>query len=182
MGGMHERRKALPVFRPALHILIMGAGHILEPSKLPFLIELLHIKKFSLKDRGFHKHIIFSGLLPGMDHIIQLLDAHSHGNGAAAVLARIQYTDRKRSVGRRRRHQMHRVDLGIVQRLLQIRMAPFLRDAVAFPCDAQQFFILVHQIYLVHIRMFAVNRGKLQTEAQSYQGYIQFFHTLIPPF
>ena len=46
MRGMHKRRKAIPVGRPAFHILIMGARHILYAPQLALFMQL-----FLLRDK-----------------------------------------------------------------------------------------------------------------------------------
>ena len=40
MRRMHQRRESGPVVRPALHILIMRAAHVLDPSELAFFIKI----------------------------------------------------------------------------------------------------------------------------------------------
>ena len=145
----------------------MSAAHVLQSPKFACAVQLLHVEIFPLKNGGFHEHVVFSGRFAGRDNIFEFLNGHSHGNGAATMLARLEHLDGKGRVCRRRRNQMNGIDARIVDDRLKIGGAAFLRYAVPVPRNFKKFFILIAHIYLVYIRMLLINGNKLQSKAQA---------------
>ena len=149
--GVHQRREAQPVVRPALHVLVVGAAHELDPPQLPLFVQVLHIEEFPAVHGGLHEHVVLAALLAGLDDLIQLVQAQAHGNGAGAVLAGVQCLDGQGGVGGRGRHQVHRVDGLVRQHRIKVRQTLFQQELVG---DLVQLLpVGVHQHQGVHIRV-----------------------------
>ena len=182
MGGMCQGREAVPVRGPALHILIVGAAHILQLAHCAGFVQLLHIQILAGVDGSFHEHIVFAGSLPRLDNVFQLLHGHTHGDGAGAVLACVEHLNRHGRMQRGRNDQMDRIHIRVLQYRFKVGGVVAFVQQVHICQRLQLVRIGIHHNDMLHIRMLQIDGQEAAAETHAHDGnrQLSIFHKITP--
>ena len=178
MGGMGQGREAVPVRGPALHILVMGAAHILKLTHCSGFVQFLHVQIFPGVDGGLHEHVVLAGGLPGLDDGFQFRNGHTHGDGAGRMLACIQRPDGHRRMEGRGDHQMDSVHFRVLQYRIEIGGIVAFVQQVHICQHFQPVRIGVHHDDMLHIGVLQIDGQEAAAETHTHNGYCNFsvFH------
>ena len=90
MSRIMHRNHLFPVTRPAVHILRMRRGEMLNFAEFPFLVHFFDKQIFAAVNDGFGHHVLQAGLLDFFHNLTALFDGRRHWNGTNHMLASIQ--------------------------------------------------------------------------------------------
>jgi len=129
--GVVHRRQALPVARPAGHVLLVAAAEELDPAEFARVVEFFDEQIFTTINNRLHHHVDLARLpLRGHD-LAAVLDRGRHRHGAGDVLARLERGDRLPGVVGDRGVDVDGVDLGVLEDVGEVGVARGDLPAVA---------------------------------------------------
>ena len=94
MRGVVHRDHSFPILGPAVHVLRMRRGQMLNLAEFAFLVHLLDEQELAAVDDRFGHHVFQPGLLDLLDDLSALVDGRRHRHRAHHVLAGIERLQR----------------------------------------------------------------------------------------
>lgn len=171
MHGDH----AFPVFGPAVHVLRVTGGEVLDLAQFAAVVEFLDVEEFATVDHGLGHHVLEAGFLDGLAEFLAFLDGGGHGHGAHDVLARPESLDGLRGVVGNGGVDMDGVYFGILEELVVACVALWNVELVGD---------LVHLLLVapangneVYVRMGLVDGNELGSEAEPDDGDVVYVLT-----
>ena len=168
VGGVVHGNHAFPVFGPAVHVLRMTGGEVLDLAEFAVVVEFLYVEEFAGVDDGLGHHVPEAGFLDDLADFLAFLDGGGHGHGAHDVFARPEGLEGLRSVVGNGGVDVDGVDLGILEELVIVGVAFFYIELVGQ---------LVHLLLVasadgdeVHVRVGLVDGDELGSEAEPDDG------------
>ena len=98
VGGVVHRDHFLPVAWPAVHVLRMTRGKVLQFAQLALVVQFLDEQKFAAVDDRLGHHVLEAGFVDSFAKLLAFLDGRRHRHGAHHVFAGSQGLDRLRGV------------------------------------------------------------------------------------
>ena len=173
-----HRRKAFPVPRPALHVLLVAAAQELDAPELALVVELLRKQVLAAVDDGLHHHVDLAALALRFDDLPAFVDRRGRRHRAGDVLPRLEGSNRLRRVVGNRRVDVHRIDVGVREQLLEARI-PRL-DAELVAAGVELLPIAPADPVHLRVRVLLIDGDELGAETETDDGYSDLVWHSIP--
>ena len=96
--GVMHRDHLLPIARPAVHVLRVTGGEILQLAELALIVHFLDEEKLTAVDDRLGHHVLEAGFFDGFAQLLAFLDGGGHRHGAHDMFARAQGLERLQGV------------------------------------------------------------------------------------
>ncbi len=168
MGGVVHGDHAFPVFGPAVHVLRVTGGEVLDLAQFAIVVEFLDVEKFATVDDGLGHHVLEAGFLDDLAEFLAFLDGGGHGHGAHDVLARPESLDGLRGVVGDGGVDVDGIYLGILEELVVVHIA-FLDVELVGDLD-HLLLVATANGHEVYVRVGLVDGNELGSEAKPDDG------------
>ena len=171
--GVVHRDHFLPVAWPAIHVLRVACGEVLQFAQLALVVQFLDEKKFAAVDDRLGHHVLEASLVDGFAQFLAFLDGGRHRHGAHHVFSGAQGLERLRGVIGYGGVDVDGIDLRILQQFVVIGVS-FLD--VKLICDGVHLRLITSadgDEVCIWVRL--MNRDEFCAEAKSDDGNVKLF-------
>ncbi len=165
MGRIVHRDHLLPVARPAVHVLRVRGGQVLNLAEFAALVHLLDEQELAAVDHGFGHHVLQAGLRHFLNNLAALVDRGGHRHRAHHVLAGVECLQRHPSVVGDRAVDVDKVDIGVGQHVFVTGVA--FGDAESLADLVQFRFVAAAQGNDIRLRVCLVDGEELGAEPEA---------------
>ena len=121
--GVIHRREAGPVAGPAFHVLLVRGLEELQAAQFAVVVELLHVEELAGVDHRLHHHVAQARRLHQLHDLFAFGDRGRHRDRTGHVLAGLEGGDGLATVIGDRRVDVDRVDVGVLEHRVEVRVA-----------------------------------------------------------
>ena len=125
VGGVVHRNHFFPVTWPAVHVLRVRRGQVLDLSDLALVVEIFDEKEFAAVDDCLCHHVFEPRRFDLLNNLLAFLDGGCHRDGAHHVLTSIERFERHPCVIGDRAIDMNKIDVRVSQNIVVIRVPLF---------------------------------------------------------
>lgn len=173
MGGVVHGDHFFPVVWPAVHVLGVGSGEVLDFPEFAFFVEILEEEEFAGVDDGFGHHVFEAGFGDEFADLIAFLDGGGHGDGTHDVLAGLQGLHGHPGVVGDGTVDVDEVDVGVAEDVFVGGIA--FGDAELVSRLVEFGFVATAESGDIGERVGLVDGDELRTEAESHHRHIDRF-------
>ena len=116
--GVVHRDHLLPIVGPAVHVLRVRGGQVLNLAELALLVHLLDEQELAAIDDRLGHHVVQAGVVDELADLVAFLDRRGHRHGTHHVLAGLEGLDRHPGVIGNRRVDVDEIDLRVGQHVV----------------------------------------------------------------